>query len=89
MNRTVSDVPLPRLRDPDALSRAVLSGCLRDTVFASRAQQWCRANPKYDRMDYLWHVTKPYRDAGSMPDFPNVASYVAWVLALPADLAQG
>lgn len=87
--RTASDVPLPPLRDPDRLSRAVLSGCMRDTVFASRAQQWCKNNPKYDRMDYLHHVTKAHRDAGTMPNFLNLASYVAWVLSLPPDLAQG
>lgn len=84
----VDDTPRPPLRNPEAILSAVVELCLRDTIFASQAQQWCAARPGASTADYIHALTKPYRDAGALPAFVNAANYAAFVLALAPDLAE-
>lgn len=76
----------PPLRDPDRELAAVHAICLADIVYRSRCAEWVRADPDRRRtgLDFCHAVQKPARDAGTMPAFPNRASYAAWVLSLPA-----
>lgn len=83
--RTVSDIPIPKLRDGERLFKSLYASCSLDTVFNSRRQQWCAANPGKDGLDYLYAVLKPSRDAGTLPaSFANLAAYTAFVLGLPS-----
>lgn len=83
------DTVPPPLRNPDAFDRALVAACMIDVVFRSRAAEFASANPGATASDYIYALTKPFRDAGTMPTFQNVAAHAAFVLALPPDLAQG
>ncbi len=74
----------PNLRDPEALDRALVAACMRDVVFRSRAAAFDGS-----ASDYIHALTKPHRDAGALPTFENIASYAAFVLALPPEMAEG
>lgn len=88
--RTVNDIELPpRGPDTDTRYRMLLAACLKSTVFRSQLDSWCRQHPSKDSIDYLDAIQKPYRDAGAMPSFPNLASYAAWVLGLSPSAADG
>lgn len=87
-NAVDGSVP-PDLRNPEMVMRGLFDLCTRDAVFRSNGALWCAAHPGYDGLDYLHALQKPYRDAGTMPDFPNLASYAAWVLSLPPEMAEG
>lgn len=56
---------------------------------ASDAQGRVSDRHRTGRTAYLHALQKPYRDAGTMPNFPNLASYAAWVLSLPPEMAEG
>ena len=81
--RTVSDVPLPPLRDPERVDGRIIAVCLKSTIYASQAVSWLQRNRGSTHQDYLHEVLRPHRDAGTLPTLNNWQDFAAFVLTLP------
>lgn len=82
-DRTVNDVIQPPLRRPDIVDQRILLECGKSTIFISQMRDWIAKNPGTTGLDYLHAVTKPHRDANTLPTFSNWQNFAAWVLTLP------